>query len=200
MVFASSSEAYGALSDGKTPLEEPWLETLAPHFHNEYALTKWTNERQIELGKTHGLKATILRFFNIYGPGEEFSPYRSVVCQFIYRLMKGLPVTCYSKTERSLLYVDDWCQAVSNVCEMGQGGTYNIGSPELVDMAKLYSMVYSLMDSPTADLTMIDTEQGNVQIKLPDIRRARAFLKLKSRPLSLGLELTIAWMKERYGI
>ena len=114
--------------------------------------------------------------------------------------MKGLPVTCYSKTERSFLYIDDWTQAVANVCEMGQGGTYNIGSDELVTMAKLYGLIYGLTGSPTADLTMIDTEQGNVQSKLPDISKAQEALKLGGRPLKEGLSLTVDWMKERYGI
>src|SRR5882724_8057093 len=99
LIFASSSEAYGDLADTGKDLNEYRLYTEVPKFNNEYSLTKWAGEQQIRIAqRNHGLNATILRFFNVYGPGEYYSDYRSVVCLFIYRAMKGLPITVYSET------------------------------------------------------------------------------------------------------
>jgi len=50
LAFASSSEAYGdadRYASGRGDIAEDFLDRFAPGFHNEYALTKWANERQI---------------------------------------------------------------------------------------------------------------------------------------------------------
>ena len=49
LVFSSSSEAYGLseqYNNGEA-LREEMLDNYPPQFHNEYALSKYTNERQI---------------------------------------------------------------------------------------------------------------------------------------------------------
>src|SRR6185437_12857276 len=63
LILAGSSEAYG--DSDQAVLTEGYLDVYAPKFHNQYALSKWTQERQIFIAaKNNGLKSVVLRFFN----------------------------------------------------------------------------------------------------------------------------------------
>lgn len=203
LVFASSSEAYGNLAD-KGVLYESLLDTDVPRFHNIYALSKWTNEKQIQISiKNDGLRATILRFFNVYGPGEEYNEYRSVVCRFIYKLMKGDPITVYEKTHRSFMYIDDWTAAVANVAtrldRLHNGESINIGSPEYVSLKELQELIVEVLGGTESVITLIDTEIANIKDKMPHTKRAECALNLSnSVDLGVGIQRTVAWMRDMY--
>lgn len=199
LIFASSSEAYGDLGD-KMELREHVLTTHVPHFFNEYALTKWTNEKQIQIACDMGLRATILRFFNVYGPGEHFTDYRSVICQFIWKALKGLPITIYTSTSRSFLYVDDWAHAVANVCDTPTlaGEAFNIASPTVVTIDHLWALVAQAVGHTDSKLIRIDREVGNVSAKQPHITKAVEVFGLReSVSLPQGLGHTVKWMREQ---
>lgn len=201
LIFSSSSEAYGSLADSGV-LQEDMIDRFVPSFHNEYALTKWTNEQQIKTAiKNDGLKATILRFFNVYGPGEFYSDYRSVVCLFIYRAMKNLPMTVYTGTHRSFLYIDDWTNAVANACEreLVNGIAINVGSSEYVNLGALYNTVVQELGGTNSEVALIQNEKSNIADKMPDISRAKALLGMsQSVSLRSGIEETIKWMRQQY--
>lgn len=206
LIFSSSSEAYGDLADTGR-LVEYRLDKEVPRFHNEYALSKWTNEQQIQTAiKNQGLNATILRFFNIYGPGEKYSEYRSVVCLFIYRALRDMPVTVYTGTHRSFLFVDDWAAAVANVVDAAaeNGEAFNIGSEEYVDLATLWDAVVEVVGGTepgavASPVLRIKNEVSNIADKLPDIRKAKTRLGMKeSVTLREGLKRTADWMRSEY--
>lgn len=201
LIFASSSEAYGSLADDVL-LTEGSLQRNVPRFHNEYALTKWTNEKQIEIAMTNeGLNATILRFFNVYGPGERYNDYRSVVCLFIYRMLKNLPITVYQNCQRSFLYVDDWARTTANVCEreLPNGEAYNVGSGEQVSIQALARRIQFLIPETKSAIAYLDTEAGNVASKRPSLEKSQSALGHKERVgLSDGLRSTVAWMRKVY--
>ena len=46
---------------------------------NDYAMSKWVNEMQVRNSAIqYGTESVVVRLFNTYGPGEYYSPYRSV--------------------------------------------------------------------------------------------------------------------------
>lgn len=164
LIFASSSEAYGESTIYQPEahqIREESLDQYAPAFHNEYALTKWANEKQIHIAaKNRGLDAVVLRFFNAYSE-EEYTPYRSVVCIFIYRLMFGLPITVYRNYHRVFMYVGDWARTTANAAERfdqlprragfsgnrpGLVPTYNVGGREYCSVEELKDKLLRLLD------------------------------------------------------
>ncbi len=201
LIFSSSSEAYGSLAD-KGKLTEFRLDHEVPRFHNEYALSKWTNEQQIHTAiKNQGLNATILRFFNVYGPGEKYTDYRSVICLFIYRALKNIPVTVYEKTHRSFLFVDDWTTAVANILNVTtkNGEAFNIGSDECVDLASLWDMIVEEVGGTESSVLRVDNETANIADKIPDNLKAQTLFGLEEKTtLREGLKKTVAWMREEY--
>lgn len=220
LIFASSSEAYGESSVyqpvEEAPLEEGFLDRHAPFFHNEYAATKWYNERQIfTAAMNRGLRACVLRFFNAYGPGEHYTPYRSVVCLFIYRLMHGLPITVYRNYHRVFMWVGDLARTVANACERfdslprGKGKwfgarpscvpVYNIGGREYCSVEEMKDKIVGLLGGTKSEITLLDKEKANITNKRPDISLAERDLDHDPRiTLDDGLPPTIEWMRAQY--
>jgi len=228
LIFASSSEAYGddahsLYSQGGT-FTEGWLDHYTPTFHNNYALSKWANEKQIHIAaKNRGLRAVNLRFFNAFGPGEFYTPYRSVVCLFIYRLMHGLPITVYKNYWRVFMYVDDWARTTANVCERFDGlieraianpltkdgfcgsrpacvPTYNIGGKEYTTVEAMKDKILALLGTSESEISYLDAEKANVTCKRPDISLARRDLDHDPKiTLDEGLPKTISWLASIYG-
>jgi dTDP-glucose 4,6-dehydratase len=222
MAFASSSEAYG-MADDYTPggsFQEGWLDEFAPQFHNEYALTKWTNERQIYMAaRNDKLKATVFRFFNAYGPGEPYSPYRSVICLFTYRLLKGLPITVYKDYYRTHMFIGDWVKPIANFSLPeyrdnifspshpwpGSGASnvpvFNIGGEEYESIEDTLAKIVNLIGGTQSRITFLPFEKANVTSKKPDNALAAAYLGHKpATTLDEGLPSTIQWIKEKYSL
>lgn len=78
LVHFSSSEVYG---DYPNIMFESVLDDYPVKQMNDYAMTKLVNEMQVaNSAKLHGTTSVVVRIFNTYGPGEFYSPYRSVNC------------------------------------------------------------------------------------------------------------------------
>ena len=221
MVFASSSEAYGLVDDYAPKGEdfkENWLDLYAPQFHNEYALSKWTGERQIYMAaRNEDLKAVVFRFFNAYGPGEPYSLYRSVVCLFAYRLLTGQPITVYQNYFRTHMWVGDWCDTIANLADRlpirwdptpfltrpwsETVPIFNIGGEEYESIETLKDKLLALIQPKNPIINYIPVEKANVISKKPDNTLARVWLDHNpTTTLDTGLPLTINWLKERYSL
>lgn len=195
LVFASSSEIYGetdkeleeSLSD-KTPLWQP----------NEYALSKWVNEVQIiNHAKRYGTQAIRCRFFNAYGPGESYHPYRSVVSLFCHRALNNIPYDVYEGYERTFMYIDDFIPTLANVCVRGQvGEVYNIGGADFRSVEELSDIVLEATGKDDSLVNYLPEDKHNVASKKPDI--SKAIIDLGHDPwitLEKGVPKTIEWMK-----
>lgn len=219
LAHASSSEAYG-LAEKYTSglLDEGLLDKFPPQFHNEYALSKWTNERQISMAvRNNNLNAVIFRFFNVYGPPELYNPYRSVVCQLAYKLLAGFPIQITKDGFRSHCWIGDWANAVGNlVGELdtiafqkewwGAGGAeytpvFNIGGDDYTSIEELYQMLVEVIKPKNPDVRFIDTEKNNTATKRPDNELSKVWLGFQSRTsLAYGLEETVSFLRKHYGL
>ncbi|MEM2192040.1 MAG: NAD-dependent epimerase/dehydratase family protein, partial [Candidatus Hadarchaeales archaeon] len=86
MILASSCAVYG--EQEKLPIrEDVELHPLSP-----YAASKAEAERIcLRAHEKDGLDVRILRYFNIYGPGQKGGPYAGVMVKFMNRIRRGLP-------------------------------------------------------------------------------------------------------------
>jgi dTDP-glucose 4,6-dehydratase len=213
MAFASSSEAYGAsedYSEGKA-LREEMLDLVVPRFHNSYSLSKYANERQIFTAvRNDGLKAIVLRFFNVYGPPEKFTPYRSVVCQFAWKLLTNQPLIVNREGYRSHLWIGDWANTVANIANPkkldmffdgrlwpGAAGTagvpvFNVGGTEYESVEDLYHRLRRLIPESTSEVIFKDTEFANSATKRPSNVLAETYLDHEPQmSLDDGLRITV---------
>lgn len=118
LVFASTSAVYGDLQKEK-------LEESDPAFPiSFYGLSKWTGEQYIQLfSRMYGLPFTILRYGNVYGPGQTAKGEGGVIALFMERLAKGEPLHIHGDGEqtRDFIYVGDIVKANLAAAAAGAG-------------------------------------------------------------------------------
>lgn len=200
LIFTSSSEIYGEAPEPILTEDLPLKKTIIQH--NDYALTKWANEVQIiNFEKRYQSPIVRLRLFNAYGPGEYYHPYRSVVCLFAYRALKGIPYDVFEGYFRVFMYVDDLIPTIANVAHnFKPGEVYNIGGTEYRSVKDLSDLVLKYTKGNPKLVNYLPEDRHNTVSKRPDIQKAKADLGHNPKVLlEEGLPLTVEWMKSIYG-
>jgi dTDP-glucose 4,6-dehydratase len=198
MIFFSSSEVYG---DWDGVMREEVMETQAIRQLNDYAMTKWVGEMQVmNSAARFGTETVRVRLFNVYGPGEEYSNYRSVNCLFCYRALHDLPYTVYLDHHRSSTYVTDAAFTLGNIVDnFIPGEVYNVGSTEYHDIKSISDFVLKYLGKDDRCVTYRNSEPFTTRDKKIDVSKAvRDLGHCPEVRLAEGLALTLEWMKKRY--
>lgn len=130
VVLASTCAVYGdaaalPVSEGTPPAP------LSP-----YAASKLAAEEALKLySRLHGLATVSLRFFNVYGPGQDpSSPYAAVVPRFIAALRAGRQPTIFGDglQTRDFVYVGDIVEGLYAAATLPgvAGSVFNVGRGE----------------------------------------------------------------------
>lgn len=202
LVQFSSSEIYGEpkLPDGGY-LEEGLSQAVPLFQNNDYAITKWVNELQVRNATiTEGSQTVLVRLFNAYGPGEYFTPYRSAVCQFIYKALKKLPYDVYIGYKRVFMYIDDLIPTLANIADRFKPGrVYNIGGTEYTEVKTVSDMVLRQLGMDDGLVSYVPQEVHNTRNKRPSIKLAAEELGHNPKvTLEEGIPKTVEWMKKVY--
>ncbi len=139
IVFASTGGAIYGDPDVLPATEETPLKPESP-----YAISKLTCENYIRnLGKLHGIRYTILRYANVYGPRQIAKGEAGVVAIFTERLLDDKPPVIFGTGEntRDYVYIDDVVQANVLALESGDGSTFNIGCGIETNVHEVYDAV-----------------------------------------------------------
>lgn len=179
VVFASSSEVYGK-PNSACPLVEDGDRILGPIAAPRwsYAVAKAVDEYLVQEFVRRGLSASIVRYFNVYGPRLDPRGYGSVIAKFISQAMVGAALTVYGDGEqcRSFVHVDD---AVTGTILAGMhknalGRTYNIGNPDPISMIELAQKIVDMCES-SSKIELIEPPYTNFEearFRVPCIQRA----------------------------
>lgn len=133
LVFFSSSEIYGDPTEGNVPTPETYkgyVACLGPRAC--YDESKRLGETLVQIyAQQFGVHASIIRPFNVYGPGMQATDYR-VLPNFAARIALGESLEVYGdgKQTRTYCYVADAIGGFLRVLLHGKSGEpYNIGNP-----------------------------------------------------------------------
>lgn len=141
VVFAASSSVYG-----DSP-ELPRRETQNPRPLSPYATSKLAAEFYMHtLGKFHGVETVALRYFNVFGPGQDpNSEYSAAIPRFIIAALSGeRPVVYGDGTQsRDFTYVDNVISAnlLAASATAVSGLTCNIGCGERHSLLDLLAAI-----------------------------------------------------------
>lgn len=131
VIFPSSIALYGEPRGG------PWEEEDKPQPNTVYGLSKLLAEEMIRYwGDNHNIKYFLLRFSNIYGPGNQ----KGVVFNFKKSIRETGKVVIYGdgKQERDFLFVSDTVEAIVKALEyQGPSDVFNIGLGKTVSLLEL---------------------------------------------------------------
>jgi dTDP-glucose 4,6-dehydratase len=200
MVFASSSEIYGdwdGLMTEDVPMQHPIRQM------NDYAISKWVSEMQVmNSADRFGTETVRVRLFNTYGPGEPYSEYRSVICQFVYRALHDIPYTVFLDHHRTSTYITDAAHTLANISEhFIPGEVYNIAGDEYHDIKVLSDMILAQLGKDDRLVEYKKFEAHNTRDKKTSTDKAKRDLDHRlTVTLDEGIPLTIAWQKGVYGL
>lgn len=180
IIFASSSEVYG----DQTRL--PISETNPVNPKSVYAVSKLAGEEYIRAyALRYGIQYTILRFFNVYGPGQvgEF-----VTAKFIKAVQDEQSPVIYGKGDqnRSFCYGGDVAQGVIKALfsDKATGETINLGNDrESITIAELAHKIVKLSGKPHLKPKFVSMSESDrtiareIKDRAPDISKARRLLE-----------------------
>ena len=139
IVFSSTGGAIYGNPDTVPCDEDAPVNPLTP-----YALSKYVSELYLELFyRTYGLQYTILRYANVYGPGQDPNGEAGVIAIFAGLMLRGRSPNIYGdgEQERDFVYVSDVVEANLAAMYRGDGRIYNIGAGEPVTINRIYSLL-----------------------------------------------------------
>jgi UDP-glucose 4-epimerase len=149
----------------------------------------------------YGMKVVILRYFNVYGPAQDWRRViPPVMSSFILRMLHGQRPVIYGTGERrrDFVYVDDVNDFHVLALEDGRADnqTFNVGSGVNFSVKEVYGLVESLLQTGLQPLYQAELP-GEAEITLADLASS-AQLGWKPRvPIREGLSRTIEYLQSR---
>ena len=146
-VYASSSAVYGDATADQMPIKETTpLNPLSP-----YASSKLANEQDArELAIRHpGMKSVGLRFFNVFGAGQNPNgDYAAVIPKWISTMRENKAPVIFGdgSATRDFCHVDNICALISSLCRRTQfpaGEVFNVGTATATCLSDLYDVIRS---------------------------------------------------------
>ena len=200
VIFAGSSSVYGV------PAELPCRESFRPDPQSPYGASKLAAEHYVHtLGQLHGIETVVLRYFNVFGPGQDpASEYAAVVPRFATAVLEGRPPTIYGSGEisRDFTYVDNVVAA--NLL----ASTRSSASPITCNVAcgsrySLLELLQTICDSAgrQVDPIFAPPRPGDIRHSLADISVARREFGYEVVvPFREGIDRTVAWYQKQKGL
>jgi UDP-glucose 4-epimerase len=173
----------------------PWNEgtTLTPL--SPYGIAKLTVEKYLRFFQhEHGLRSTILRYSNVYGPRQISISEAGVISIFIERALKNQDLVIYGdgKQTRDFVYVDDVISANLLAMEKGLSGAYNVSSNTQCSVQEIADRILTETKSQS-QLGYTDPIAGEVRDTRLENSKLRSEGWENKIPLFVGLEKTIGW-------
>ena len=195
IIFASSGGAiYG--EPERIPADES--HPLRPISH--YGASKLAGEVYLELyGRLRGLKYTILRYANIYGPRQNPQGEAGVNAIFAGLMLAGERPTIFGRGDktRDYVYVGDIAQANVLALDRADGEVLNIGTGVQTTDQEVYDAVAAAVgfDEPPI---YGDERPGDVRHSALDATRAQQILGWQPRvAFREGVKLTVDYQREK---
>jgi UDP-glucose 4-epimerase len=192
VVYASSAAVYGDRHAGPAA-ETSWTEPLGAYGADKRACELHARAA----GITHGVRTTGLRFFNLYGPGQDArSPYSGVIAIFIDRLRRGKPIEIFGDGQqvRDFTFVGDGVAALRRAMTAASAHApiFNVCTGKGTTVHRLAATVAGLCGAALV-IDQRPRRCSEVQISIGDPRHAAEELGFRAHtPLVDGLAATIA--------
>ena len=192
-LFASSGgAAYGEPAYAPQDEQHPVL-PISP-----YGCAKLAIDQYLHFYRTvYGVRATSLRYANVYGPRQRKDGEAGVVAIFAGALMDGTPVRINGTGEqtRDYVLVEDVVRANMAASELDTDGIFNVGTGVETSVNQLYDALRDAMGIH-AKAEFAPAKAGEQMRSVLDGSKLRKLANLPE-PVSLkeGLRRTVEWLK-----
>ena len=197
-IYTSSMTVYGTAN--VVPMDEEAIYQPISY----YGASKLASENYLKIAAIEGINATALRFYNVYGPGQNLGNiYQGMVSIYLAYLLNNaeVPVTGALDRFRDFLYIDDAVSALETILEMPKtpSPNYNIGTGKKYTVADVLSLLITEMGLPdNHPIKEVAGSPSDLFGSVADITRARDELSWKPAvDLKSGLSKMVSWAKEQ---
>lgn len=197
VVLAGSSSVYGPAA------QLPCRETQRPAPSSPYGASKLAAEHYLHtLGQLHGVETIVLRYFNVFGPGQDpTSEYSAVIPRFAMAVLEGRTPTINGSGEisRDFTYVDNVVEAnllAARDCSPS-GLTCNVACGTRYTLLELLSAIGDAAGR-RVEPDYGPPRAGDILHSQADITLAREALGYEPvASFNQGIARTVAWYRER---
>ena len=195
IIFTSSMATYGNIN-GKikeTDMQIPL---------SNYGVSKIAGEYYIKMFNQFGIKNTIFRLFNVYGPGQDMSNLKQGMASIFMAqsiISNEIKVTGSFDRYRDFIYIDD----VVDSLILGLNGTtdgqiYNVGSGKATTVKEIINLIIELNDKPKNQFRIINigSHEGDQFGSIADISKLKKLGWIPKMDLKSGLEKMYIYAKE----
>ena len=200
-IYASSMSVYGEIEQGERSVSED--RPVKPLSY--YGCNKLASERLIRVfARRVNIRPTILRFFSIYGPGQNMKNLKQgIVSIYISYLMKNEPIIVKGALSRfrDLIYIDDLTDSLIKCesCKDTFDQVFNVGTgikTTVRDMLKAILKVFDKKDFDTWVRVKGNTP-GDIMGCTADIGKLKAALGWEPQyGIEEGLRKMKSWLDE----
>jgi UDP-glucose 4-epimerase len=204
-VYVSSSMVFEQASEFPTT-EADLLDCPAPR--SAYGFSKLAGEVYARAAHDqHGLRYTICRPFNAYGPGELPDPDEPGIAHAVPDLIaKSLagqhPLQIFGSGEqtRTLTHVDDIADGIvtAMASPAGENQDFNISASQELSVLAIARMIWQACgrDCSSLELAHLPSFEVDVQRRWPSVEKARRVLGWEAQvDLRDGIAETVAWFR-----
>ena len=173
IVLASSAAVYGH------PETVPITEAAPTRPISPYGLDKLTVDEYARLySDLYDLETVVLRYFNVYGPGQPAGDYSGVINVFLDQAGRSEPLTVHGdgSQTRDFVHVDDVVQAnvlAASVDAVGEA--FNIGTGTATSVETLAETVLEVTGAHS-EIVHTDARPGDIDHSQADISKATELL------------------------
>lgn len=193
VVYASSAAVYGD-SDAL-----PLAETTSVKPLSAYGADKYACEVHGKIAaELFGIPNAAMRFFNVYGPGQDpKSPYSGVISIFMSKAKKGEPMTIFGdgSQSRDFVFVADVVAALRAAMESlhqdtAQHDVFNVGTGRAITIRELAQRIIAL-GGERSELLFGPSREGEILHSYCNNQHAQQKLAfLPAATLAEGLHIT----------
>ncbi len=205
--YVSSSMVFERVTE--FPTTEAHLDSC-PAPRSAYGFSKLSGEVYTRAAHDqHGLRYTICRPFNAYGPGElpdrDEPGIAHAVPDLIAKVLSGQrPLEIFGNGEqtRTLTHVDDVADGIvtAMASPAGENEDFNISASEERTVAELAKLIWEVCgeDPEQFALAHLPSFAVDVQRRWPSVQKARDLLDWEAQvPLREGLAETVTWLRDQ---
>jgi UDP-glucose 4-epimerase len=199
VIFISSGGAiYGEAN------QVPTGETYPPVPLSVYAINKMMGESYVRyFNHQFGIRFSILRYANVYGPRQVSHGEAGVVALFISQLLDGqTPTICRYPDQpngmiRDYVFVSDVVRANLIALDSGDNDVFNIGTCTPTATMDLFKAIKESIMSDCVPY-LGDARPGDIRNSLLDISKAKQFLDWEPKVnLCEGIGEVVAYFKQK---
>ena len=166
-----------------------------------YAVSKLAGELYTQIyHKVFGVPTSVVRFFNVYGPGERPGPYRNVLPNFVQLALWGQPlvITGTGVESREFVFVEDAVHGtlLAATSEAALGEIFHLGSGAVRTIRELAETVLTATEHEVPIEYKTRRQWDSILTRQTSFAKAQRLLGYEPRvPFETGLARTVDWIR-----